>query len=749
MATILDNLNEEQRKPAEVISGPVLVTAGAGSGKTRLLTHRIAYMVNELNISPKNILAITFTNKAANEMKDRITKLVNVSVDDMWISTFHSMCGRILRMFAERVGLGKNFSIYGDTEKDRLIKRLLKENPKFLNLEKNSLKPETVAFHISNAKNELYSPEEYAVKIKNERNADIIINVYRNYQKELLQANAVDFDDMLVKAYELLEQNEDVCEYFQTKFRYIHVDEFQDTNVVQYKLVSLLGQKYHNIFVVGDEDQCIYSWRGAKFTNVAKFINNNKDISIFKLEQNYRSTTSILNTANKIIANNINRIEKNLWTDNKEGSVVKLFTAYSDLEEAEFVASKIKQMVNNGARYSDFAVLMRINSLSRVVEEKCLNYNIPYKVYGGFKFFERKEVKDALSYLKIISNPKDTDSFIRVLAFPKKGIGETTINKLLQVKEQLNLSLFEIADSGAGLDDGTIKKLTPIINQLKRYIEQKNSVPLSKLFSDIIDEFGLTSCFSKQIEEEYSKILNIQTLQKSIIEFEEVNEGSSLDDYLQSITLSRDIDSMDENEDCVSLMTIHSAKGLEFKYVFIIGLVEGVLPLSRAVYSLDPNDLEEERRLMYVASTRAMEELYFTRPTSKFNFETKRTESTMPSRFLKEAGVVGITNSSENHNDNRGNSYGVNMNKTYRSSADFVSLDEENEEPTKPVSADKINSYAKYKVGTKVMHKNFGIGTVIVGVTDYVGAFVTIRFDSVGVKTLSLKFAPLEILEGN
>lgn len=751
MATVLDNLNEEQRKPAEVINGPVLVTAGAGSGKTRLLTHRIAYMVNELNISPKNILAITFTNKAANEMKERIAKLVNCRVDDMWVSTFHSMCGRILRMFPERVGLTKNFSIYGDTEKDRLIKRLLKENPKFQGLEKNSLKPETVAFHISNAKNELYTPETYGKYLKNDRNADIILSVFANYQRELLLSNAVDFDDMLVKTYELLEQNDDIRDYFQTKFKYIHVDEFQDTNVVQYNLVSLLSEKYHNVFVVGDEDQCIYSWRGAKFTNVSKFIKENENVSIFNLEQNYRSTTSILNTANKIISNNVNRIDKKLWTSNKEGSVVKLFTAYSDLEEAEFVASKIKEMVENGAKYSDFAVLMRINSLSRVVEEKFLNYNVPYKVYGGFKFFERKEVKDALSYLKVVSNPKDNDSFTRVLAFPKKGIGEATVNKLNQVKEQLNLSMFEIVDSGAGLDEPTIKKVAPTVMALKSFIEKKDTTPISKLFNEMVEEFGLTSCFSKQIEEEYAKILNIQTLQKSLLEFEEANEGANLDDYLQSITLSRDIDNMDEGENCVSLMTIHTAKGLEFKYVFIIGLVEGVLPLSRAIYSLDPNDLEEERRLMYVASTRAMEELYFTRPTSKFSFETKRTESTMPSRFLKEAGVVGVMTKSDAGQGSFGRgerSYGSGYGgSSYNRGADYVSLDDEKDEPVKPVSADKINSYSKYKVGTIVKHKNFGLGKVIVGVTDYVGAFVTIKFDNVGVKTLSLKFAPLEIVK--
>ncbi len=760
--SIVEELNEEQQKPALQTEGAVLVTAGAGSGKTRLLTHRIAHLIQDKNVNPSNILAITFTNKASSEMKERLEKLLGGEVNGMWIYTFHSMCSKLLRFHAERVGLSSNFSIYGDSERDRLIKRILSDDSDFIKLEKNKLKPDRVGWHISNAKNELLSPELYAVKIKNDPYVGIITRTYAEYQKELLCANAVDFDDLLVKAYELLEQNEDIRDYYQEKFKYIHVDEFQDTNVVQYELVRMLGAKYNNVFAVGDEDQCIYSWRGAKFTNVQKFIDDNKGIHIYKLEQNYRSSEKILNAANKIIKNNSNRLDKNLWTDKKGGEEVKFFTAYNDLEEAEFVASKIKKLVSDGSRkYSDFAVLMRINSLSRVLEEKFLNYQIPYAVFGGFKFFERKEIKDSLAYLKFVSNPKDNDSLLRILAFPKKGIGEATAMKLLQASAGTNLSCYEIIKNGIALDPQTIKKVKPIIDSLDVYIQNKESFTISTLTDKLFDEFGVKTVFSRLIEEELTKIMNIETLQKSILEFEEANEGAKIEDYLQSVTLSRDVDDLDDKNNAVSLMTIHSAKGLEFNVVFIVGLVEGVIPLSRAIYSLDNNELEEERRLMYVATTRAKEELYYTRPTTKFNYETKRTEGTQVSRFLKESGVKGIeTNSRAEYGEaslyeNSGSRFGSRSGATYsgRSTASYKNqtLDElfggvEAEEKPK-ISGATINEYRKYKVGTHVMHKSFGRGVVTVGVTDSTSGFVTVKFDSVGSKTLSLKFAPLSIVE--
>lgn len=759
MSEILNKLNEEQLKPASTTEGPVLVTAGAGSGKTRLLTHRIAHLVKDKEISKSNILAITFTNKAAQEMKERLGKLIS-GADDMWICTFHAMCSKILRRHAKRVGLDSNFSIYGDQEKTRLIKRLLSEDAEFLALDKNKLKVETVAFHISNAKNELYSYEKYAEIISEEKYASIIIKCYKNYQKELLLANAVDFDDMLVKVYELFDLNEDVLNFYQDKFMYIHVDEFQDTNVVQYKLVEMLGKKHNNIFVVGDEDQCIYSWRGAKFSNVQKFIDDyKKDINIFKLEQNYRSTEKILEVANGIIKNNTNRLDKNLWTENKGGREVSFVNYYNDLEEAEMIATKIKKLVmEEDYKYSDFAVLMRINALSRVLEEKFLNYQIPYEVYGGFKFFERKEVKDVLAYLKVISNPKDGDSLARVLAFPKKGIGETSISKLLSTATTLNMSAYDVAKTGLDLDNSLIKKLTPTITTLDTIIKEKANLSISALITKVLDTFEIKNAFSKNVEEDVSRLMNIDTLAKSIIEYEEANENATLEDYLQSITLSRDIDEYDENDNYVSLMTIHSAKGLEFKVVFVIGLVDGILPLSRAINSFDPNELEEERRLMYVAVTRAKSELYLTRPTTRFSFETKRTEATVLSRFVKEAGMYkekeeAIKSSIKDSyyaSSYSGYNSSFRQEKQTKSFGYASSLDDDyvvESTPVTKLSKEKINEYSAYKVGTKVMHKSFGKGIVTVPATDMQSAFITIRFETVGVKTLSLKFAPLTILE--
>lgn len=738
--SILDSLNEEQLKPAKCVEGPVLVTAGAGSGKTRLLTHRIAYMVKELGIAPYNILAITFTNKAANEMKERISHLVGAGAEEMWVCTFHAMCGRILRTHASKLNFSSNFTIYGDTEKNSTIKRLLNTNADYLNLGKEKFKPELVGWHISNAKNELLSPDAYYLYIKKDKFADIIIDTYKAYQKELLASNAIDFDDMLVKVYELFKTYPSVLDAYQERFKYIHIDEFQDTNTVQYELVKLMASKYRNIFAVGDEDQCIYSWRGAKFTNVQKLIDDFDGIKVFKLEQNYRSTKPILDTANKIIKNNVNRLEKNLWTKNSEGQAVKYMVSYSDLEEAEFVAQTIKSMVDDGASYSDFGVLMRINAISRVFEEKFLNYQIPYKVYGGFKFFERKEVKDLLAYLKLISNPKDNDSFIRTLQAPKKGIGDATIAKLLAVAKSLNMSAYDVARTGMSLDSAVIKKLQGFMFVMDGLFKAKEELTISELLTKIIKDCQIMGQFSKDDEEDYTRIANVENFEKSILEYEQANDNSSLEDYLQSVTLSRDIDEMSDDDNAVSLMTIHASKGLEFNIVFVVGLIEGVLPLSRAIYSMDKNEMEEERRLMYVATTRARQQLFLTRSSTKFNFETRRTEGSVPSRFLKEAGFestpLAKTGILQNVRGGAGNF----------ARTSFLDDDDEESEP-KQVDKSKLDLYAKFKQGTRVRHKSFGEGVVLVEVTDPVGGFITIKFNSVGVKTLSLKFAPLEVVE--
>ena len=455
---ILQKLNNEQREPAMCVNGPVLVTAGAGSGKTRMLTHRIAHMVHDLNISPENILAITFTNKAANEMKQRLETMID-GVGDMWVCTFHAMCARILRSHAEKLGFTKSFSIYSDNERDKIIKKAIEEVKTTLNLE-------TISYHISNAKNHLLTPDEYAQFVTNKVKRDDIVACYKYYEAELKKCNAFDFDDLIEKAYFLLRDNEDVLSFYQNKFKYIHVDEFQDTNTVQYELVRILGGENMNVFAVGDEDQCIYSWRGAEVGNVLSFSKDFRNAKVFKLEQNYRSTKNILKSANKLIKRNVNRLDKNLWTDKDSGANIEEYTSYNETEEAEYVASTIKGLsAYSGYKYSDFAILMRVNSQSRAIEEKMITYGVPYKVYGGFKFFERKEIKDVLAYLKLLVNPFDNDAVRKVLAFPKKGIGDVSVSNIEATAEINSASMFDVIMDDK-YDIGALRKKTNIVSNL-------------------------------------------------------------------------------------------------------------------------------------------------------------------------------------------------------------------------------------------------------------------------------------------
>ncbi len=768
---ILKNLNSEQFAPASVIDGAILVTAGAGSGKTRMLTHRIAHMIKDLDIKPYNILAITFTNKAANEMKERIENMVGESASTMWICTFHAMCSKILRSNIGLLGFTSNFSIYGDTEKSRVIKRVMSTNPILINQsnEKNSINAETIAWHISNAKNNLLSPEAYSKFIHDKDKCRIIIAAYSDYERELAKANALDFDDLLVKTYVLLKTNPDTLEYYQNKFKYIFVDEFQDTNTAQYELVKLLASKYKNICAVGDEDQCIYSWRGAQVTNVKQFTKDFENCQIFKLEQNYRSTKKIVGIANKLIKNNTSRISKNLWTDNDEGSEIVIKQAYNDIEEAEFIAEKIEMLVNSGKyKYSDFAILMRVNSLSRILEEKLLTYNIPYRIYGGFKFFERKEIKDTTAYLYLSTNPNDTEAATRVLGFPKKGIGDVSIAEINKLSKENNVPLMEIiCNAGKYGVSGSLKtKLDSVRDLFIDLNEKKEAMDLPEFVEYVISKVQIKEAIGNKTEDDENKCLNVDDLLKSVIEFSKFNEGATIDDFLQSITLMRDIDTMQDDEDFVSLLTIHSAKGLEFNTVFVAGLNDGLFPLSRAINSTDINELEEERRLMYVAVTRAKNHLFLTRPMVKFNFESKRTEYTTISRFLPEmfdelkpkrtvengTAVRQNINSSNNLENFFNNSYKAqSLDERMSSHANIVNVSGSNNQNNNNKKSESnlqtLADYSKFKRGTKVMHNHFGEGEVTVGVTDFASAFVTINFKSVGIKTLSLKYAKLEIIE--
>ena len=757
--TILDNLNDEKRKPAMQTEGAVLVTAGAGSGKTRMLTHRIAYMVKELGISPYNILAITFTNKAANEMKERLAKMID-DIDGMWVCTFHAMCSKILRFNIDKLGYSKSFSIYGDTEKNRVIKRVM-ENIK------TDINAETFAWHISNAKNNIMSPDEYSKYIHDKKKCEAITKVYKEYENELFKANALDFDDLLTKTYELLTKFADVREYYQDKFKYIHVDEFQDTNTAQYKLVKLLAGKYGNVFAVGDEDQCIYSWRGAQVANVKQFTIDYANCKVFKLEQNYRSTKKIIALANKLIKNNISRIDKNLWTNNEEGAEVELKETFSDMEEAETIAEKIENLVTNeGYKYSDFAILMRVNSLSRILEEKLLTYNIPYKVYGGYKFFERKEIKDTTSYLYLLANPSDTEATIRMLSFPKKGIGDVSIAQIKETAEENNVSMMDIIENADqyGIPRALANKLSGVKELFADLNKNKDAMPLEDFASYLVSKVGIKEAIGTKTEDDENKCLNVDDFIQSVSEYADANEGATIEDFLQSITLMRDIDSMNDEDNFVSLITVHAAKGLEFNVVFLVGLNDGLFPLSRAINSTDPNDLEEERRLMYVAITRARKKLYLSRSKTKFNYETKRSDYTMVSRFLEEMfdnlkkksldSKVSKFNLDDD-NDFRGyisSSYKKeSLDQKMSSHINIVDVSGKKQEQshssnlvTKNISQ---SDYSKYKKGTRVRHQHFGDGTITLGVTDFASAFVTIQFDKVGNKTLSLKYANLEIID--
>ncbi len=742
--SILDNLNNEQRTPASVTSGAVLVTAGAGSGKTRMLTHRIAYLIDEVGIPAYNILAITFTNKAAGEMKARIERMVD-SASDSWICTFHAMCTRILRRHAEEIGYDRNFTIYGDTEQDRVIKRILETKSTNVNVE-------TIKYHISNAKNHLLAPDEYGENMERSFKRDVILDCYAQYEKELKKSNCLDFDDLLTKTYQLFIEKPQILEMYQNRFKYIHVDEFQDTNYAQYKLIQLLSKKYNNVFVVGDEDQCIYSWRGAESGNVLAFTRDFKPVQVFKLEQNYRSTKQILEKANCLIKRNFNRLDKNLWTENPDGAKVEEFSSYNEAEEAEYVAECINNLVTYGGySYKDFAVLMRVNSLSRLIEEKLLMYNIPYKVYGGHKFFERKEIKDTVAYLKLLSNSKDDEAALRMLGFPKKGIGDVAVASILEIADIHGVSIMDVVMHPEYTQGVLAKKLEQVRILFEDLYAKKETLPLYELTEYVINRVGIKEAIGKKTEEDENRQLNVDDFLLSVKEYSDSNTTADLEEFLQGITLMRDIDSMNDEEDFTSVITVHAAKGLEFKCVFIIGLNDGLFPLARAITSPNSNDLEEERRLMYVAITRARERLYLTRARTRFSFEKKCLEYTAPSRFLNELTDMPkklTTADIETVDYAKRNSIDFNL----ASKINVVNVSgvksQSNSIPTSMLEGTqkpKIN-YADYKRGTRVRHPHFGEGVVTIEVTDFAGGFVTVNFDSVGSKTLSLKYAKLEVI---
>ncbi|MBE5743948.1 MAG: ATP-dependent DNA helicase PcrA [Clostridiales bacterium] len=748
----LEKLNSAQVLPVKDTEGAVLVIAGAGSGKTRVLTSRIAYLIREKGVDPSRILAITFTNKAADEMKARLEKMVG-DLDGMWVSTIHSMCVKILRSSISRLGFEKNFSIYSEDDKERVLKRIINEmeleTDKYLKLAKN---------HISNAKNSDLSPREYKEEHIRSAVIGIITEIYTKYQEELKRSNALDFDDLLIKTLHLFEEDSEILSYYSEKFRYVHIDEFQDTNTVQYKIAKLLSSHHKNIFVVGDDDQSIYGWRGAKISNILGFEDDFAGAKVYKLEQNYRSTKSILNLANLIIRNNSSRKEKVLWTENGDGVKPEYYSAYEESAESEYVATKIKSLIANGKKASDFAVLMRVNALSRSLEQEFLKYGIPYKVFGGFKFFDRKEIKDLTAYLRVITNPLDNEAVLRIINVPRRGIGEKSIETLLSYANENDLSVYEaiLEIDNVPLGASAKTRIREFKDLIYGLILDVLNYDVPNFIKHVINKSNFLSQFEENTEENESKKLNVSELVNSSEEFIKLNKGANLTDYLGSITLSSDTDEMDERN-YVTVATIHSVKGLEFDTVFIVGLEETIFPISRACDSDD--ELEEERRLMYVAITRAKRELFLSRSKSRYLYGNRN--MTMESRFIKEIlpllnqkGSTPYSNAYQTqkprdlgYNKGGASDYGYYSDdapsRTFGSVKSFSTGYSSNfgagKTPAKPVSS------AKYQSGMKVVHKKFGAGTII-AVKDN-GKVIDVAFLGVGIKSLAVDYAPIEIVK--
>lgn len=740
-------LNKEQYDAAMCTEGPVLVSAGAGSGKTRLLTYRIAYLITECKVPAYKILAITFTNKAAGEMKDRISK-VAPDGDMVTVSTFHSFCARMLRTYASFIpGYKDNFTIFSENDIAKIFKDLFKQ----LNIDDETTKS-NYKHNISVIKNENMSIEEFVRIYSYDKDIDVFAKFYRLYQDELKKNNAMDFDDLLINFYSLISTNSEILESIQNKYTYFSVDEFQDTNKLQYDIVKLLASKSRNILIVGDEDQSIYGWRGANIGNIRDFTRDFPDVQIFKLEQNYRSSKKIIDKANLIIKNNKDRIDKVLFTENEEGSDVFYYQASNETDEADFVVQNIVRMHNAGTPYNEMAILMRLNSLSRAFEEKLLAYNVPHIMYNGFKFFERQEIKNVLAYLTALVNPDDNVSFARIINFPKRGIGDTSIEKLIEISMKNQTSLKDVVmNYEMEVLPKALREKLKELKQLLSTLEVKmTELSMFEFFSEMLEISGILKSFDLDNEQEYERYLNINSLANSVREFEENNTGATIVDYLQSVTLSSAMDSDDGKG--VVIATVHGAKGLEFDTVFVVGCEEKIFPITRD----DKDDLEEERRLMYVAVTRAKKDLILTSSSSRFLYGKR--DYSVKSRFLyelalaKERQINSSFNTYNNYNQNNNfgySGYGQNTFKQSNFGGNMNTLQSNNNKTfnytfNKDTVEKKSVDFSKIKVGAKVNHPKFGDGEIVEVTPNSSNHCVKIKFDMVGEKTLSLEYAPIE-----
>ena len=737
-------LNEEQYNAAICTEGPVLVSAGAGSGKTRLLTYRIAYLITECKVPAQKILAITFTNKAAGEMKDRICR-VAPNGDLVTVATFHSFCARMLRTYASFIpGYKENFTIFSETDTAKIFKDIFKK----LNIDDETTKC-NFKHNLSVIKNDNMTLEEYVKIYSYDPSIKEFEKFFKMYDEELKKNNAMDFDDLLINFYKLITTNQEILNSIQNKFTYFSVDEFQDTNKLQYDIVKILASKTQNILIVGDEDQSIYGWRGANIENIFNFTKDFPNAKVFKLEQNYRSTKNILDRANLIIKNNKNRLDKVLYTENEQGEDVVYHKAYNETEEADYVIRNILQLHNQGTPYNEMAILMRINSLSRKFEEKLLNYNIPHVMYNGFKFFERQEIKNVLAYLTAIVNPDDNVSFTRIINFPKRGIGDTSIDKLTDIANLNGTSIKQVVMNYENeiLPKALKDKLKDLKDLLKELEDNINSMSMSEYFSLMLEKSKILESFDLAIEQEYERYQNVNSLYRSIKEYEEANPDATIVDYLESVSLYSSMDSDDGKG--VVIATVHGSKGLEFDNVFIVGCEEGTFPISRD----GDTDLEEERRLMYVAITRARKKLFLTSADSRYLYN--KSEYKVKSRFLTELDLYNPSqiNSNfraynNNYNANRTNNFGYSgFNKNNGGNMNTLQTNNTksfNYTFGKDTVEKKAVDFSKCKVGAKVSHPKFGDGVITEVTPNSSNHCVKIKFDTVGEKMLSLEYAPIE-----
>ena len=766
---IIEGLNDKQQEAVLATEGPCLVIAGAGSGKTKVLTHKIAYEIAN-GVRPWNILAITFTNKAANEMKERIEKLIGDAAKDLWMGTFHSICVKILRRYIDRIGYKTDFVIFDTSDQKTLIKECIKA----LKVDDKLFTDRGILTEISNGKNEMLEPKAYGVKYAGDFRREKIAELYELYQQKLKENNALDFDDIINLTIKILTENPDVLDYYTEKFQYVLVDEYQDTNKAQFMLVSMLASKYGNITAVGDNDQGIYSFRGADISNILNFERDFPGTQIIKLEQNYRCTGNILKAANAVIKHNENKYDKKLWTQNEEGKIPCIYNGEDEYDEARYIVEQIEHLKREEYyKNSDFVVLYRMNAQSRAIEDILMREGLPYKVIGGLKFYERKEIKDIIAYLRLIHNTADNLSLKRIINEPKRGIGKTSLEKVQEISENSGIPMYEIIKDADKYELSRVYAYSrEFIEQIEYLREQKDKIKISDLIKATLNKTGYTKALELEnsVEAE-TRIENLEEFLTVAIEFEEQEADNTLAEFLENITLSSDIDGMEDQEDSVTLMTLHSAKGLEFPVVFLVGMEEGIFPGYKSIG--EPQALEEERRLFYVGITRAKQYLYLTCAKHRTIFGA--TSYNQVSRFVQEIpeelleGYAEMVNSNSKEDEFKDSgyrwSYGKGQTvKTYK-------MDEEDKKNTAKILQENktagfqfrtaesfLNSIkqnnqnsnvdlSKYQVGQRVYHKKFGEGTITKLEQEGDDIKVDLEFDKVGHKRLMAKFAGLEIIK--